>query len=268
MWSILIPSSSEGQDALVTELWEQGTSGIIEEPAGLRAFFEDAISPHQLPFTKGEFRQETAAPQAFRQEDWEPILIGQRFLLAPPWLDVPVPERRVRITIDAATAFGTGRHETTQLCLEALETYLQPGAQVVDVGCGSGIISAAAALLDAGSVLACDIHQDAIEVARRHSRAHVFLGSADALASSVADLVFANISARILDHIAADLKRILKPSGVLVLSGFIAERPPKYFRPMDQTVQGDWLCWVCRAEDISPDHQNADPNLHSPDWWL
>jgi ribosomal protein L11 methyltransferase len=269
MWSILIPAHPENQEALIAALWEQGTTGIIEEPSGLRAFFDDATDPVQLEFLKGEFRRESDHPQApFAREDWDPILIGQRFFIAPPWVTVAAPPGRFRLNIDAAMAFGTGRHETTQLCIEALEKHLQPGALVLDIGCGSGILSAAARLLNAGPIFSCDIHEDALQAARHHVQSPLFLGSADAIRPTVGDLVLANISARIVDHIAADLKRILAPSGLVILSGFIAENPPKHFRPIEETVQGDWLCWLCRRDDIHPTSAESDPNLHSQEWWL
>jgi ribosomal protein L11 methyltransferase len=267
MWSILIPSNPDDQDTLIAMLWEQGTSGIIEEPIGLRAFFDDAVAPAQLQFLKGEFRRESIGPPVFTRENWDPILIGERFFIAPPWLDSAVPPGRFRLNMDAASAFGTGRHETTQLCLRALEKHLKPGVCVLDIGCGSGILSVAARLLNAGPIFSCDIHEDAMQSARHHIQSPLFLGSADAVRPAIADLVLANISARIVDHIAADLKRILKPAGLLILSGFIADNPPKHFHPVEETVQGDWLCWICRREGIRP-AAVVDPNSHSQDWWL
>jgi ribosomal protein L11 methyltransferase len=268
MWSIFIPSRPDEQDALIAVLWERGTSGIIEESDGLRAFFDDAMDPRQMAFAQSEFRRESAGPYVFAQENWDAVLIGNRFFVAPPWLDTPVPPGRIRLSIDAATAFGTGRHETTQLCLEALEKHLKPGACVLDIGCGSGILSLAARLLEAGSVFSCDIHEDALQSARHHTQAPLFLGSADALRPAIADLVLANISARIVDRLAADLKRVLKPGALLILSGFLADNPPKYFHPVEETAQAGWLCWICRPEEIHPEIPDSDPNLHPQDWWL
>jgi ribosomal protein L11 methylase PrmA len=267
-WSIFIPCASDEQDALVTAIWERGTTGIIEEAGGLRAFFEDTTERAQLGSITGTIRVEADGPYSFKQEDWEPILIGQRFIVAPPWVTFPADAERFRLAIDASTAFGTGRHETTQLCIEALESYLQAGDCVLDIGGGSGILSAAASLLGAGLVFTCDIHEDAIATARQQLRSPIFLGSADAVRSGVANLVLANISARVLDHIAADLRRILKPTGLLLASGFIEENVPKRFRPFAASAQGEWLCWACRVEDIDASPGEADSNVHAEQWWV
>ena len=81
------------------------------------------------------------------KQHYHPIPIGQSLLILPAWLENPTPER-IAVRIDPSMAFGTGTHPTTQLCLEMVETYLQPGDPVIDVGCGSGILSIAA--LEAG----------------------------------------------------------------------------------------------------------------------
>jgi ribosomal protein L11 methyltransferase len=111
-------------------------------------------------------------------------------------------------------AFGTGVHETTRLCLEALEEFVTPGARVLDVGTGSGILAQAAVLLGAGKVYACDTDPVAVEIAREG-----FVGSVDAVASGSVDLVVANISPEAIMQLAPDLMRVLRPGGVLLASG-------------------------------------------------
>src|ERR1700720_323256 len=119
-------------------------------------------------------------------ELWEQ---GSRFFLVPAWRDDPAPAGRFRITVNPGMAFGTGVHETTQLCLEALEKYLTPGMTVLDVGTGSGILAEAARLLGARFVYACDTDPVAVQIA-----GHGFVGSVDAIAGASVDLVVANIS--------------------------------------------------------------------------
>jgi ribosomal protein L11 methyltransferase len=112
-------------------------------------------------------------------------------------------------------AFGTGVHETTRLCIEALENFLRPGMSVLDVGTGSGILRQAAQLLGAGKTYACDTDPVAVEIA-----GDAFVGSVDAVASESMDLAMANISPEAIISLAPDLRRVLRPGGVLLASGF------------------------------------------------
>ena len=131
MFSIEIECPQEQNDMLVAEVWAEGSAGIVEMDGGrLRAFFEDDASLEALAarFHAVSSRQE---PQldwvAMSRANWEPLRVGERFFLVPEWRDDPAPEGRFRIAVNPGMAFGTGRHETTQLCLEALETYVRPG---------------------------------------------------------------------------------------------------------------------------------------------
>ena len=119
------------------------------------------------------------------------------------------------MTVNPGMAFGTGVHETTQLCLEALEQLVRPGMRVLDVGTGSGILAKAARLLGATQVYACDTDPIAVEIA-----AEGFVGSVDAVASGSVDLVVANISPEAICALSADLQRVLREGGTLLASGF------------------------------------------------
>src|SRR5437016_3064124 len=219
MFSFEIECDPDDRDLLIAELWEQGSAGIVELNArSVWAFFEDNAD------RKGLLKLFPGAP--VREEeprDWvqsardllQPMQVGARFFLAPEWRDDPTPAGRFRIVVNPGLAFGTGVHETTRLCLEALEDYLKPGMSVLDVGTGSGILARAARLLGATRVTACDIDPVAVEIS-----AGDFIGSVDAVASGAADLVMANISPEAILQLAAELMRALKPAGVLLASGF------------------------------------------------
>ncbi len=245
----------------------------MEEECGLRAFFDDSVNATcicaRFALAPTEVRREPPFdPTTVSPFECDAVLIGDRFYLAPSWLNEPAPEGRFHLTIEAATAFGSGRHESTQLCMEALEKHLHPGSVVIDLGCGSGILSAAAHLLGAAAVFSCDIHADSVRAAKMMIETPLFVGSADAVKTGVADMVLANISAKILDVLAADLRRIAKPTALILLAGFPAENPPKHFRPREVFKKGDWECWVSRPEDIEGVQVLTEPATHSEQWWL
>jgi ribosomal protein L11 methylase PrmA len=250
-----------------------GTAGLIEEPTGLRAFFDDSVDRLSIcaKFELAQLATRYEAPfdpGRIAPSECDPLLIGKRFYVAPSWVAGPPPEGRFRLTIDATSAFGSGRHESTQMCIEVLEKHLKPGCCVTDIGCGSGILSAAAALLGARAVFSCDIHQDSVRTAKTLIQTPVFVGSADGIRSQVADVVLANLSVRILDVVAYDLQRIAKPGGLIVLGGFLHENPPKKSRPREVWKKGDWQCWVCRPEDIDAPERPGGSAAHEQDWWL
>ena len=225
MFSLEIECAADERELLVAELWEYGTAGIVElDPRRVRAFFEDGADRAALLalYPGSPLRiEETRDWAAFARDLFQPIEAGKRFYLAPPWRDDPTPEGRFRIVVNPGLAFGTGVHETTQLCLEALEEFVKPGLTVLDVGTGSGILGRAAELLGAVKVFACDIDAEAVELAGSMAPTALrFVGSVDAVAAGAADLIVANISPEAITRLAPELLRARKAGGTLVASGF------------------------------------------------
>lgn len=270
MQSILICTEFLDPDVLIGELWERGTAGIIEEGKDLRVFFEDDADLRSIYQAFGdaivEKRQgEMADLEQFERKDWDGIPVGKRFYVAPSWTNCVVPAGRIRLTIDTSIAFGTGRHESTQLGIEALERHVSQGATVLDVGCGSGILSLAASLLGAGQVVSCDVDSNAVVSALQIVRSPVFLGSADAVRTASTDLVVANISAHVVDALTSEFCRIVRPDGLLILAGFVRDNPPQQWIPEEVLESGDWLAWICRPGSV-----RAAPNkIGQPiaTWW-
>ena len=252
MFSLLLhPRSSDAQDLLIAELHEYGTIGITEENSGLRAFFDGDQDAGSLVRRFAEFgpevREEEAADwEQLTRDAWPPMLAGERFYLVAPWDDhVATPPGRLRLAIYPGMACGTGRHPATQLCLRAIERYVRPGARVLDVGSGSGILSDAARLVGADCVIGCDIDPDAVQIASERVHIPMFVGSADAVRSHWADVVIANIDAATLERIAPELERVRQPGSTLILSGFPEWDMPEGFSPKETLQLEEWRCFIC-----------------------
>ncbi|NDG74101.1 MAG: 50S ribosomal protein L11 methyltransferase [Synechococcaceae bacterium WB8_1B_136] len=173
------------------------------------------------------------------KQHWQPDPVGQRLLILPAWLDLP-PEHADRLVIrmDPGSAFGTGSHPTTRLCLEALEDLDLTGQRVADLGCGSGILGIAALLQGARSVAAADTDSLAVlattgnaEVSGFQDQLTVALGSvetlADLLAGEPADLLLCNILAPVIEALCPAFTSVLAPSGLGLLSGLLVDQAPR-----------------------------------------
>lgn len=212
-------------------------------------------------------------PDANWSESWKqhyrPIPIGRRLIVVPAWLESPDPDR-IAIRLEPGMAFGTGTHPTTQLCLEIIEEQVLRRASstpsaVVDLGCGSGILSIAAAKLGASPVLGVDIDPQAIKAARENAAANgvddrleLGLGSLAQIQAGVysiraAGLVLVNILAPvIIDLLEEGLAGLVSRGGMLALSGILQEQADDVeialhkhnMRTVDRRQRGDWVALI------------------------
>ena len=186
------------------------------------------------------------------EDDWEnswkkyyhPLRIGKRIMIVPAWQDYDPEPDDVVVSMDSGLAFGSGTHETTRLCGELIEKYLEPGMKAIDVGTGSGILAIIMAKLGAGKVDACDIDPVAVRVARENCEANkvkvncfvsdllrdVKIGAKEPLY----DFVSANIVADIIIRMAPDLGSIVKLGGAVAVSGVITEYSKEVIEKMDE----------------------------------
>lgn len=215
------------------------------------------------------------------KEHYQPLKLGRRVVIRPSWRDYQPEGDEVVIDLDPGMAFGTGLHPTTRNCVLLLEEAVQPGARMLDVGCGSGILSLAALKLGAASALALDVSGIAVEATRENARINGLAERVDArlgtlegatgepyfpLPSGIEtlgaeigtyDLVVANIIARVIAQLAPALLRATRPGGALIASGIIQERRDEAVQPLiaagltdiREVVEGDWVTLIGRRAD-------------------
>ena len=199
--------------------------------------------------------------------DWEnnwkrfykPMEIGERLLVVPEW-ETAEPTERVRLVLNPGLTFGTGSHATTRLCLTALEAHVHGGERVLDLGCGSGILSIAALLLGAADAFACDIDDKCVGVAYENAalngvgkdrytvRAGDVLGSGR-LRREIGtgyDIVVANIVADVIIALAPQVRSLLRPGGLFLCSGIIDERAVEV---ADRLRQAGWAIMEARESE-------------------
>lgn len=162
------------------------------------------------------------------KEQWDVTHVTEKIAVVPDWIDYTPEQGEVIIKLEPGCAFGTGTHQTTQLCMKALEKYMPQNARVADIGMGSGILSILAKKLGANYVYGCDNDDTVIDVARENAvknnvECTFELGTADKISEQF-DFVCANILHFVLAEIMSDLKNIMKTGALMSLSGILYEK--------------------------------------------
>ncbi|HEY9121355.1 MAG TPA: 50S ribosomal protein L11 methyltransferase [Marinobacter sp.] len=194
-------------------------------------------------------------------EDFKPLRFGERLWIVPSWHDAPDPHA-ANLLLDPGLAFGTGTHPTTALCLEWLDGHDVASRQVIDYGCGSGILGLAALLLGADHVIGVDTDPQALEASRENARRNrveedrldLFLPANEP--DAMADIMLANILAQPLIGLAPRLAAMVKPGGDIVLSGILSNQAREVmeaYEPwfvMDEPEQREeWIRLTGRRND-------------------
>lgn len=233
-----------------------------DNPAESLAFLRERLTANGI--------ENEVVTSAISEEDWannwkqyfKPLKIGEKLLICPTWETVDDTEGRTVLSIDPGMAFGTGGHETTRLVLEAMEAVITDDTAVLDVGCGSGILSIAALLLGAASALAVDIDALAVRTAIENGarsnleapRYTVVEGDLVDKVDGQFELVVANIVADAIIALSPAVKPFVKENGVYIVSGIIDTREQDVqdalkacgFRVEKRYEARGWLCLVCR----------------------
>ena len=195
------------------------------------------------------------------KEMWDVTHVSDRITIVPDWLEYTQKrEDEVVIRLEPGCAFGTGTHQTTQLCMKAMEKYLKPDMEVADIGMGSGILSICAIKMGAKAAYGCDIDETVIDVAKENAiknnvECDFELGTADKIDKKF-DFVMANILHNVLYDIMGDLKNLLKPNGYLSLSGILDEKKTvvlevierENLKVIDEMHQDQWVGYVVKGE--------------------
>ena len=202
------------------------------------------------------------------QEAWKDhfhvLRVGTRTVIVPTWRTYEPRENDVIISLDPGMAFGTGHHPTTRMCLELLEMHVEPGDRVLDLGCGSGVLSIAAAKLGASDVLGLEIDPTAARVAERNVRENGVQGTVRTdeatlphprAAADGYDLLVANVSAKVITELAEHIVRVVRSGGTLIFSGILDKQRTEVIERMaalgvqleDGLVDADWVALVGRV---------------------
>lgn len=269
MRAFLVTVAAADEDLAVAALWEGGTAGVeVRSAAGrvrlLAYFADDAPAPAPADLPPGAAVEPAEVPDVdwvARFRDGFQAFRAGRFLVAPPWDATAEASSPDTLLVDPGRAFGTGTHETTRLCLSALEDLAgrRPLGRTLDLGAGTGLLAVAAARLGASFVCASDLDREATDASRHHSRlngvrlAVVRADGARGFRRGAFDLVVANLMALLLVDRAAEIRGLLAPGGALVLSGLLVEDVP-YVRDAfaacgvpEERVDGEWVALLYEA---------------------
>ena len=290
-----IEDESEFHDHLenTKEFWDYVDDDLMERMSGetrVIAYVSDDVSGRELLAAirgsmaelagmddAGEFGRLDIETEGTRTEDWANVWkqyfhameIGERLLVKPEWEELSAPTDRVVFNINPGMSFGTGSHETTQLCLEQLEKYVTPGSRMLDLGCGSGILSVVSLLLGAKEAVAVDIDPNCIDTAYENAAMNgvprdiytVISGNVltdpdvkSVISKNKYEVVAANIVADVIIGLAPAAREYMADGGIFITSGIIDGRQDEVrsaleaegFTVADMRRRKDWWSIVCK----------------------
>lgn len=239
------------------------------------------VNPHENPLEAVSFIKERLESENIsfeitiadcKTEDWvnnwkqyfHPMPIGKKLLIRPTWEDEYDPQGRTVLHIEPGLAFGTGSHPTTKLCLETLENYISENSTVLDIGCGSGILSIASLLLGAKSAFGVDIDKLAVKTALENAKENGFEppvfnavnGNLSDKVTGKYNVIVANIVADIIMDFNKEVGHFLDKDGVYITGGIIDSRKDEViysfeqngFKIIENFEEKGWNVFVCKAK--------------------
>lgn len=231
-------------------------------PVEVKAFLDERLDTagiaHEIELV---LKEEDEWLNNWRQY-YQPIEIGENLLIQPVFRDEVKDTERTVIKIEPGLAFGTGNHESTRLCLEAVEKYTKPGMRVLDVGCGSGILGIASVLLGAEEAFGADIDETAVRIANENAELNDVVGRFTAQCGDLTEkakgkynLVLANIVADVIISLTENIKNFMEDDAVFVMSGIIDTREKDVlaalekngFDIIERKPENGWVCLVSKS---------------------
>lgn len=232
------------------------------------SFIEEKLNEiKKLGIDVGEGRIEH---EEMHEEDWannwkkyyKPTLIGEKIVIKPIWEEYKGEDNQLIVELDPGMAFGTGEHETTRMCIKALEKYIKKDSTVFDVGCGSGILAIVAAKLGAKSVVGVDLDPVAVESAKENisynnvNNIEILHGNLLDVVDGKADIVVANIIAEVICILTEDVSKAINKGGYFITSGIIHDRVKMVedkliecgFEVVNIEKDGEWNCIIAKLK--------------------
>lgn len=216
-----------------------------------------------------EFHEYEIFSEEVNENDWanewkkyyKPTKIGDRFVVKPLWEEYEAKEEEIILHMDPGMAFGTGTHETTRMCLEAVEDYMKKDTTVFDIGTGSGILAIGASKLGASKVVGVDLDIVAVDSAKENvgynslDNVEILHGNLMDVVDGTADIIVANIIAEIILVLIPDVKKKLHADGVFISSGIIREKEEMVknglmengFMVKEVRYEGEWVCIIAEV---------------------
>ncbi|MBO5935118.1 MAG: 50S ribosomal protein L11 methyltransferase [Clostridia bacterium] len=235
-----------------------------ENPNEAVSFIKDRLIAENIPYEIDSILCKNSDWENNWKKYFKPMPVGERLLIQPIWKDKVEAGDRVVLNLEPGLAFGSGTHETTRLCLEAIEKHITPGCKMLDIGCGSGILSIASLLLGADEATGVDIDKLAVKTAMENanrngfdeSRYTLYHGNLTDKVHGKFDVIAANIVADAIIMLSKGVDEFMTDDSVYIVSGIIDMREAEVVSALDEYgfritarhEEGGWLCFECKKK--------------------